>query len=304
MFTRGLVWRKLFLFILMMFVLFLVSCPGPEPFTDTENSVVNQDTEQEDQATIDIYNIPCSAGTGFNQQFSNLSYASQYAQNVMAQACYIGGVSLPSGGMYASQGINNAFYFPQEQAVVYDPDWLYQFVVNTGFLESGDSILFHEIGHHWSFLTGRQAGLSNTASSQVDYNWKSEYTADSFAGYILRGLNGNAQPSVSIYMIIMANWSQSHPPGERRAQVFYNSWYYQTVYDYSNATSVARSSKNDSDEIDYSYFTNDTNEEIEVNALSELTVLSRISETLISDGENPFSPDSDEAFNELIYLTR
>lgn len=250
-------------------------------------------------AKIDIYDIPCSSVSGLNMQLSNLDYASQYAQDVMTQACILGNVPIPSGGMYICQGMNNAFYIPNERAVIYDPDWLYSHYINTGFLESGDSILFHEIGHHWSFMTGRQVEISKTSANQVDYNWKSEYTADSFAGYVLRTLNGNATPSVDIYIVLFGNWSKTHPPGALRAQVFYNSWYYQTVQDYRNAPPVGR--KKISKTVKANFLTDkESIEESQLSALERLELLANICETLVKYGENPFSPISDITFNELL----
>ena len=283
-------------YIFLIIILFLFgACDTDSEEKGNTKPITNNGTE------IDIYDIPCSAVAGLNLQLSNLDYASQYAQDIMLQACIIGGVPIPSGGMYQCQGINNAFYIPKDRAVIYDPDWLYYFFINTGFVESGDSILFHEIGHHWSFLTGRQEEIMNTSTNEVDYNWKSEYTADSFAGYVLRSLNGNATPSVEIYLVVMGNWSHSHPPSNIRAQVFYNSWYYQTVQDYRNVPPVTGITRKASKPIQTALLTdNDNYEESQLAAVQRLKVLAVICETLLKYGENPFSPNSDITFNELI----
>lgn len=208
------------------------------------------------------------------------------------------GVSYPANGAYEVANLNNAFYMPD--MIGYDPNWLSWFNYITGFQEAGDSILFHEVGHLWAKKTGRSDKIGY---GTVNANWAQEYQADSFAGYILRMLNGNASPSIAIYHTILSQWSATHPPGHNRASIFYESWANANIYNYSStggdkmfAASANRDIYNpNSIDLETANILDKSDPAIVTN----LAKLIEIKRDITNFGLNPYSTESDNLFNQL-----
>jgi hypothetical protein len=174
----------------------------------------------------DLYMIPCgyAGGTGYGV---NETPGSQYANYIISLACQFGKVSMPANGVWEVIGLSGiGVYDPLRDRLEYDPNVLNNWNFTYGAQEAGDSVLYHETGHNWAAKTGIM-GMIGYGS--IEQSWNQEFQADSYAGWVLRNLGGNALPSVNVYSTVMANWSTTHPPGAQRAQVFYSAWYYDTV---------------------------------------------------------------------------
>ncbi len=256
--------------------LLLLGCdsgPDPEPVSNSS------------------YSTPCFS-TGQRAYSNGYSYrnASTYANQLIRIAAGLGNISIPLNGAYEFYNFNNAFYMPD--SIGYDPNWLSWFNYNTGFQEAGDSIIFHEVGHMWARKNGI-GDLIGYGSQQS--NWAQEYQADSFAGYILKQLGGNALPSVAIYNIVMSAWSQTHPPGANRAQVFYDSWANNSLQDFSGQSrkGAKESEEGIKNEVDLQLDNSDNS------YISELTQLFEIKKEIVSAGVNPYSSESNDIFDSI-----
>lgn len=225
------------------------------------------------------YSTPCnSTALAAAQNGLQKQPASAYVNNIILRACQIGNVPIPQNGAFNVIRLNNAYYSFNDE-IGYDADWLFQFVQNTGFMEAGDSIIYHEVGHLWAKKNGVGDRIGYDPQDQYK-NWSQEYQADSFAGYVLKQLNGNALPSVQIYNVVMANWGLTHPPGNLRAQVFFSSWQQNKIILYARTIT-------------------NTNQKI-IEILSQLKKLSLIRDEIFKVGLNPYCPSSDDYFNTLL----
>jgi hypothetical protein len=237
-----------------------------------------------------LYAIPCgySGGTVFG---TSETPGSQYANYIIGLACQLGHVSLPAGGIWSVIGLGDAgIYDYLRGRLSYDPNNLNALNYQFGAQEAGDSVLYHETGHHWAFMTGVWQAIGTGTSSQ---SWNQEYQADSYAGWVLRNLGGNALPSVNAYQTILANWTPTHPPGYNRALVFYNSWYYDQIEYFTPGTFssiVPLANMNPSPDT-----------QVLLRKLNEAT---QMRHRIEAAGLNPYSSDSDRLFSRLLNEVR
>lgn len=221
--------------------------------------------------------FPChAAGIAPNGVVADAVPGSAYAQQIVEIASQIAGVSAPTGGVWSSLSVQNAAYFPVQDRIVYNANFLNYLVQATGLQESGDSVIFHEVGHAWVFKTGRNGCLG---AGTTQSNWAHEYQADSFAGTILRLLGGDPRGSIAVYQVVFRQWGHTHPPGSDRATVFWNSWASGSVQEFCSG--VVRSARDAG---------------LVAQRVTELRELAEFRDTLIDEGLNPYSSESNEAF--------
>ena len=204
--------------------------------------------------------------------------ASQLAKQLIRHAAQIGGVSEPAGGCFLIRGYRNAYYDPSTDHIAYGPEWLAELNDRVGHQrEAGDSVLFHEVGHMWAFKTG---AMQRIGIGSVDREHRQELQADSFAGFVLRRLNGDARPVIATYETVFAGWSPTHPPGRIRAQTFVDAWAREQV-----AVLSAKPAASESEEV--------------AAARASLRRLQDVRAELAERGYNPYDSSSDEAFLRL-----
>ena len=178
------------------------------------------DWEEQD---ADGYPTPCYAwgagGSGGGQGYQ----PSDYVMWRLDQTLALLNISAPQGGIWETPGVQNAYYNPNGDVIAFDGYWLMdlnQMVANMGYgsyLEGGDSVIYHEIGHMWAFKSGAGQDIGYGTTEQ---NWEQEFTADCVSGHVLALLGGNPIPSQTIYDTVLSGWSDSHPPGSQRSDVF------------------------------------------------------------------------------------
>lgn len=218
--------------VLVLFVILpgitLVACSGGSGHDDVEEP---PSTTPPPPAAAQQF--PCFAASGSaGGTPAGAQPATSYVLQIVGIAAQIGGVSPPTGGVWAVPNESNASYHPNADRIQYSPSFLTGLLQATGLFEAPDSVLFHEVGHMWVFKIGRAQCLG---FGTPDANWRHEYQADSFAGAVLAVLGGNPSGSLQVYQQVFAGWGATHPPGQNRASVFLDGYLQQTPQNFCTA---------------------------------------------------------------------
>lgn len=256
-------------------------CGGPADDDDSADPYTWEEPEDGSYYTA-CYAWGAGGGGGGGQGYQ----PSDYVLWRLDQTLALLGISGPQGGIWETPGVQNAFYDPNGDVIAFDGYWLMdlnQTVANMGYgsyLEGGDSVIYHEIGHMWAFKSG--VGVDIGYGSQ-DQNWEQELTADCISGHVLGLLGGNPIPSQAIYDTVLSGWSGSHPPGSMRSDRFMQC--------YDEAVSVAR----DDDQV-----VDDSPEWLQyTDALENLRRLDDVRSEMIEAGLDPFDPALNDVFEAL-----
>ncbi len=125
----------------------------------------------------------------------------------------------------------NAGIYSASGKLVYNPLFLAD-VINQYGKDALVGILAHEVGHRMVYLLLTQKGIHVTS-------WENEFCADYIAGLLMRLGQCSSEGMCRFYREMCAKESKTHPPGQKRANVFLDGY---RMIDRNTETAVLRNS--------------------------------------------------------------